>query len=464
MTYDFKRKESNIRQLNNYMLTKTLSMFEWQNLPKTIPVKELEKMLQVNGYAFLTEFDGDLFVFSGGLGGEPDAYGNPTTITIANPYLKFNKTLSLIDDGVLICNDDMMMGLIPLYEKHNTMLAENDINMVLNGYNSRMQKLISASDDKTKASAESYVKKVVDGELAIIGENAMFDGVKLHQQNSGGSSISPLIEYHQYIKGMLFNEVGLSSAFNMKKERLITSEVEQGEDSLFPLVYNMMGNRLKAVEKINEMFGTEIDVDFGSVWNLKNKKFVDDLIDNEVNENAIETLNEPSNEPSNEPLETTNAPLETSSNAPLNAASEVNPVIEINPVIEVEPIVEVVEPENVEVNPVIEVEPLIDPVETDDVDITKPVDDVIETEPVVEVEPLIETDNVINAENPVDGVIADEVIEQVERSPLSDEIISQAETVNDAMELLKLENLTDEDIEVIELLIMELESKDNETK
>ena len=237
MTYDFKQKERNVRQLNNYMLTKTLSMFEWQNLPDTIPVKELEKMLQVNGYAFITEFKGDLYAFQGGLGGSPDAYGNPTTITVSNPHLGFNETLSLVDDGVLIANDDLMLGLIPLYEKHNTMLVENDINMILNGYNSRMKTLISASDDKTKESAESYVKKIIGGDIAIIGENAMFDGIKAHPQNTGQSSISPLIEYHQYIKGMLFNEVGLSSAFNMKKERLITSEVEQGEDSLFPLVY-----------------------------------------------------------------------------------------------------------------------------------------------------------------------------------------------------------------------------------
>ena len=279
INYNFKDKQQNVKQLNNYMLTKTLSMFEYSDLPETIPYKELEKLLQINGYAYITEVKGSLYAFSGGLGGVSDVYGNPTTITINNVALGFNETLSIADDGVLITNDDMLIGLMPLLEKHNTLLVENDINMVVYGYNSRMQTLISASDDRTKASAESYINKLVDGDIAVIGENALFDGVKVQAGTSGGVNISTMLEYHQYIKGTLNTEVGLSSAFNMKKERLITSEVEQGEDSLFPYVYNMMKCRLKAIELINSKYGTYIEIDFGSVWHQKNKEMVDDLID-----------------------------------------------------------------------------------------------------------------------------------------------------------------------------------------
>lgn len=279
INYNFKDKKQNVKQLNNYMLTKTLSMFEYSDLPETIPYKELEKLLQINGYAYITEVKGSLYAFSGGLGGVQDVYGNPTTITINNVALNYNETLSLTDDGILITNDDLLIGLMPLLEKHNSLLVENDINMVLSGYNSRMQTLISASDDRTKASAESYINKLVDGDIAVIGENALFDGVKVQAGTSGGVNISTMLEYHQYIKGTLNNEVGLSSAFNMKKERLITSEVEQGEDSLFPYVYNMMKCRLKAIELINAKYGTYIEIDFGSVWHQKNKEMVDDLID-----------------------------------------------------------------------------------------------------------------------------------------------------------------------------------------
>lgn len=281
MPYDYKSKRVNVNQLNKYMLAKTLSMFEYENLPATIPARELEKLLQRNGYAFITKApDGELYAFTGGLGGETDVYGNATQIVISNPALKYNATLDIKKDGVLFYNDDMAAGLLAFYEKQNTLLAENEINMVVWGYNSRTQKLISAPDDKSKESADLYVKKIIDGELSVIGENALFDGVKVQPaNNSSGNGISQMIEYHQYIKSCLFNEVGLPSNFNMKKERLISSEIDQAEDSLFPLVYNMMENRIAAVNLINEMFGTNIKVGFGSVWALKNKKLVDGVVD-----------------------------------------------------------------------------------------------------------------------------------------------------------------------------------------
>lgn len=281
MPYDYKEKQKNVNQLNNYMLAKTLSMFEYEGLPETIPSRELEKLLQKKGYAFITKApDGQLYAFSGGLGGESDVYGNPTQITIANPALKFNKTLDVKKDGVLIFNDDMANGLLPFFEKQNTLIAENEINMVVWGYNSRTQKLISAPDDKTKESADLYVKKIIEGDISVIGENILFDGVKVQPaNNSSGNGVQQMIEYHQYIKSCLYNEIGLPSNFNMKKERLISSEIDQAEDSLFPLVYNMMENRIAAVNLINEMFGTDIKVGFGSVWALKNKKLVDGIVD-----------------------------------------------------------------------------------------------------------------------------------------------------------------------------------------
>ena len=283
MPYDYKAKTSNINQLNKYMLAKTLSMFEYQGLPETIPQRELERLLQTNGYAFITKApDGELYAFSGSLGGtERDPYGQPTQITIANVALNFNKTLDLNKDGVLLRNDDMRIGVMPVFEKCNTLLVENDVNMVMWGFNSRIQKLITAPDDKSKESADLYMKKIIDGDLSIIGDNAMFDGVKMQAPAaSSGAGVQQMIEYQQYIKSEMFNEVGLSSNFNMKRERLISSEVDQAEDSLFPLVYNMMENRISGIEALNETFGLNITVDFGSVWALKNKKLVDGVTGN----------------------------------------------------------------------------------------------------------------------------------------------------------------------------------------
>lgn len=279
MAYDYKAKRANVKQLNQYMLAKTVSMFEYQGLPDTLPADVLEKMLQQHGAVFVTKVQGDIYAFTGGIGGEVDVYNRPTQIVIANPALKFNKTLDLEKDGVLMRNDDYCIGLLPLFDKAHTMIVENEINMMVFGYNTRTQKLISASDDKTRESAELFLKRAVDGDIAVVAENAIFDGVRVQAaQSSQSVSITNMTEFQQYLKGSLYNEVGLSSNFNMKRERLISSELDASEDSLFPFVYNMMRCRIEAVKKINEMFDLNIQVDFGSVWHFKNKELVDGAI------------------------------------------------------------------------------------------------------------------------------------------------------------------------------------------
>lgn len=268
--YDFKAKDENIRQANKMTVSKTLSMFKWDGLPDTIPADELEKMLQMRGYAFITEVEGELYALTGALGGEPDVYGNPTTITIANPALRFNKTLNLKKDGVFLCNDKLMVGTLSIIEKYNTFMVENDINMMVEGYNGRINTFISASDDKTYQSAQSFLDKIQGGEMAVIGESAMFDGVRSHTATQS-NNIKPLIELQQYHRATLFNELGLSSNFNMKRERLNTSEVEQNDDAIYPFVDNMFDCRSGGCEAINEMFDTNIQVEYNSVWLTKDR-------------------------------------------------------------------------------------------------------------------------------------------------------------------------------------------------
>jgi len=301
--YDFKNKQANVLQNNRYLFAKTLSMFEYIGLPETIPYRELEKLLQNNGYAFITEVEGELYAFGGGLGGEQDVYGNPSKITINNVALNFNKTLDIKKDGVLIHNDDSLIGLLPLFNKYNSLLTENDINMVLNGYSNRLQIMLSATDDKTKASADKYIENLINGEISVISSSPMFDGVKTHTTgNSQGSSITTLIEYQQYIKAGLFNEIGLDANFNMKRERLTSGEVDQGDDILYPFIDNMMKCRLTALEQINEKYGLEISIDYGSVWNKKNKEMVDGIVDETPDETLDETPDETLDETPDETL------------------------------------------------------------------------------------------------------------------------------------------------------------------
>lgn len=283
-TFDYTDKKQQMFNFVQSMLNKSLTMFDWKNLPDTIPLKELEKQLQLNGYSIITKVKGELYAFQGGFSGL-DAYGNPTEVIITNPALSFNKTLKIGSECVVIKNDDMQQGLLYLYSRYGTLIMENETTILVNNYNARMQKLISATDDSTIESANVYLENIINGKIGTIAGSKMFDSLKVEQSGSEKSIITDLIELEQYLKASLYNEIGLNANFNMKRERINSAEVSLNEDNLYPLIDNMLDNRKYFIEQVNELFNTTIEVDFSSIWKIK---------ENEVEER---TESKPTNEP-----------------------------------------------------------------------------------------------------------------------------------------------------------------------
>jgi len=294
--YDYKDKTTNIRNFIMTMINRSMLMFKYDGLPETIPSFELERMLQTQGFACFTKVNEEYYIFNGGLGGEPDVYGRPTQIVVSNPALKFNKTLNINEDCVIILNDHIGVGLIPIYSKYGTLLAESEITMLLQTVNRRVNNLISVSDDNTAESAKDYIKKLHEGDIGYIFENKLFESLKSRITGSGESnSFSDIVAYTQYLKASMFNEIGLNANFNMKKERMITKELDINSNSIYPLVDNMLDSRQQAIDKINEMYGLNITVEFNSSWaerELENTPPEDVLYTEEISEDVEEIDND----------------------------------------------------------------------------------------------------------------------------------------------------------------------------
>ena len=267
-------KDTAVTEFMANTLAKTQSMFEYEGLPDSIPQKELERLLQTTGNAFVTSVDGVLYALSGGKGGEPDVYGRATLYTVANPALKLNKTYDIQKDGVLIENDSNGESLLPLIGRYAVLHTDGLISLNTASILTRITMLISASDDKTKQSADEFLRKIQDGEFSIIGENAFFKGVNMQTAPTTNSVyITQLIELIQYYKASMYNELGLNANYNMKRERLNLGEVSMNVDVLLPYVDNMLKERQNAVEKINAMFDTEISVKLASSWGLERDNY-----------------------------------------------------------------------------------------------------------------------------------------------------------------------------------------------
>ena len=265
-----------------YMMAKTLEMFEWKNLPDTIPQRELELILQICRFAIFTKADtpqgeNKLFVFYGGLAGMPNEYYQPTQAIVTNPYLRFNGVMKLDDyiknDGnaVLGWNDGMHIGLFSLHNRYACLLAETDLTLKYQLINMRFNNVLTADDDATKESLQKMYEDVADGTgFGIIVtkkfmEQTNVDKIELRSQ-SHQMQLKDTIETKQYLMGSWYNELGLNANYNMKREAINESEADMNEDTLLPFIDNMLNQRKILAQSLNEKFGTNIEVEISSSW------------------------------------------------------------------------------------------------------------------------------------------------------------------------------------------------------
>ena len=266
-SYDFKDKTTNLQSYIIYMLNRVMQMFDYSNLPDTLPKKMIELYTMVNGHAVVVKHEGKLYVCFGGFAGEPNEYYIPKQYIVANPYLKLFKTFTIGEDCVLLRNDTMMYGLMPLFRRYASALVENDLTMNMVDINSRIVALIDAPDDATKVSAEKFLSDVEDGRNGIIASNAFFNGIRTQPYGEHNyQRLTDLIEYQQYMKASWFNELGLNANYNMKREAITSNESQLNDDMLLPLIDDMMECRKNSWEEVNDMFGTDISVSWGSTW------------------------------------------------------------------------------------------------------------------------------------------------------------------------------------------------------
>ena len=302
--YDFKRKPRALQLKVNYMLSRLRSMFKWEGLPETIPERMLELYLLNNGHCVITPVQGKYYAFTGAFGGELDEYYRPTIYTVANPFLRFNANLIIDAECILCGNDSTYTGILPMLEMYGTALCENELSMQIADINSRIVSLITADNDTDLESARQYLRKIIDGDLSAIGESAFFEGITTQPYSNVGANrlITDLIEYEQYLKASMYNELGLNANYNMKRESLNSSESQLNNDALAPLVDDMLNMRKKICEDLKEKYGIEATVDFASAWKQNAEEAEAEL---EVLESEAETEENVSRETTEEATEET---------------------------------------------------------------------------------------------------------------------------------------------------------------
>ena len=271
--YDLKDKEKSLFDFYEQTLNKSLRMFTYTGLP--IPEIEFEKQLQENGYTVVFKYQDKIYCNSGSLSGqEKSPYNEPTQAIITIPALNLSKTFDLEREAVLIKNDFLQVGLKPLILSKGTQIIDNRLTMYLKNILGRAPFTITANSDKSILSAQTFINKLTNGDLAVIAEDSFLKDVNVNSlTQTGQANMQDLINYQTYLYGQLYNELGLPGLTHEKQERMLTSEIESQQATIRPLVDNMLECRKKGIEQMNKLFNGNTQVELDSVWNnIKQKQ------------------------------------------------------------------------------------------------------------------------------------------------------------------------------------------------
>lgn len=238
-----------------------------------MPPLTVEQYTQSAGWGALIQRNGKYHFVSGicaGFRGEFDEYFLPVGIIVQNPYSEddIDGEYTFGVDAVLLRNDTYMQGLYPIICPRAELMAETEVSILTGLQNLRVINIIHAATDSMKQAALSFFKQIRWGRSGIItGKDSKrtWSGAPespvIENLPTGGVPSNYMIQFIEtaaYCKGALYNDIGLQYNSNMKREALNSSETSMNDDTLHPIIENMMECRRQFVKDCKTVFGIDL--------------------------------------------------------------------------------------------------------------------------------------------------------------------------------------------------------------
>lgn len=246
-----------------------INMFEWSGLPDTVDERFLELTLCEYGFAvyFNEENVGDL-ALTVMLGGPLDVYRIPTIRRAYSVDASFNRDLDETN-SVLIFNNRLFtstMNTIIVYARQLYEIQRAiDVNV-----KAQKTPTVILTNEKQHLTWKNIMKNYDGNETIILSaQNLDLNSVKTLRPDA------PFVaDKLEILKRQVWSEAlaffGIQSVTQDKKERLVSDEVTASLGQIAAQRYVMLNSRREAANKINKMFGTNIEVNFRQDYNSVN--------------------------------------------------------------------------------------------------------------------------------------------------------------------------------------------------
>ena len=250
----------------------SMTMFDWQNLPDTVDPRFLELTLFFDGQAvFFEDEELGYLCLQCLTSGNFDVYRIPIErrAIAVNGY---NRDLTrensvIIYNNYLHCNSvtDCVMFADRMYDLDRTIEI-----------NARAQKtpVLIRGTEKQRLSLVNLYQKWDGNEPVIFGDKQL-DPKSLQVLNTG----APYVADKLYgLKTQLWNEaltyLGISNVNMQKRERMVSDEVVRQMGAVIASRYSRLESRRQACEKINDIFGLDVWVDYREDYREVSKQYM----------------------------------------------------------------------------------------------------------------------------------------------------------------------------------------------
>lgn len=270
-----------------WLLNKVMQIIVIKGLDDTkINGNYLKSQLILDGSICITDFEAGvnneagIYAVRGDLGGEPDEYYIPTVYTCANPILG-SKMVYRKDwngnkqNGVVIFNTDVdniwcgswNNGLYDLISQTATLLADNVVSINCQQINSRVQVFFTADGEPQAVAGEAVLKKMYAGSPYQILRSDLVDKLTVNPISGTGvaNNITQLVELQNFIISNFFQSIGVKSNNVMKRERLITAEIDEQNDYVAISLLEMVASWEKGFREVNDLYGKDIHAELNPV-------------------------------------------------------------------------------------------------------------------------------------------------------------------------------------------------------
>lgn len=274
----------------------SLSTFEYEGLPKTVPSEFLEGYLVCNGTVGIGKIGGDLYCAPGGFCGDYNGYiGDHYQATVDNRgtlYGKWGKDL------VVGWNNSTRTPDFDIMQTADIFKTIDKSELIVTIF-TRLLRIPKAASDAEAEAIDKAICQLLEGDLhAIASDNTLQDIMAeiggSHSDNRFLDLVDPrqvdqlqyLNQYHDNVLKRYMQRRGQAMQITSKLAQQTNAEMH-GMDSycmIYPL--QQLHYRKKMCDEINRIFGTAISVEFSEM--VKNSyDMAINYVGDELNEKEV---------------------------------------------------------------------------------------------------------------------------------------------------------------------------------